>query len=252
MENKQKLITFGGESYPKYNNAVLVLGGEGTDKKTVINETINIEGEVFNFEKVVEDAMRSEKFKDRLKKNWDIDLDKLDQFKLKDKTKLYETVERLFTGNDDSPSIWKLVHESDAERKPNIIIQDTIEDSIDFYNQTFSLNKMKKYDKKDIHALWVLEDYDDLRKRNLDGIDGRIISDVNLKVTHDGIAKLMKEILMGINKHEFMDGDVWLVLGKDNVVQVKKSGSQIDRDQVTDELMKLIEERIPKHHFLKL
>ena len=38
MKNKDKQITFSDVQYPKYNTAIIVVGGVGTDKQSVINK----------------------------------------------------------------------------------------------------------------------------------------------------------------------------------------------------------------------
>lgn len=43
MKKKDKQITFGRVRYPKYINAVMLLGGLGTDKKSVITNRFSIE-----------------------------------------------------------------------------------------------------------------------------------------------------------------------------------------------------------------
>jgi hypothetical protein len=243
MGNTNKPIIFGGESYPKYNNAIIMMGG--TNKRRVVENLMQIEGEVFNCERGLEIALRSEKAKKKLM-GWGFDIDTLDMTKRKNITDVYQKLESMGELKRGFPSDdFSISQLSNGDNKPNIIDIDEVEDGIDFYNLVFRI-KNYNYDKKKIHIVWVIEDFEDVKQRNLNSNDGRVISDIDLMVTHEGTARLMLEFLNGsLNLSEYMDGDIWLVLGEDDIVQVKKAGSPIDNDKFDDRILNIIHERVP-------
>jgi len=245
MGNINKPIIFGGESYPKFNNAIIMMGGAGTNKRRVVENLMQIEGEVFSYERGLEIALRSEKAKKKLL-SWGFDIDTLDMTKRKNITDVYQKLESMGELKRGFPSDdFSISQLSNIDNKPNIIDIDEVEDGIDFYNLVFRI-KNYKYDKKNIHIVWVIEDFEDVKQRNLNSNDGRVISDTDLEVTRQGTGLLMCKFLNeSLKLSEYMDGDIWLVLGEQDIVQVKKAGSPIDNDKFDDRILNIIYERVP-------
>lgn len=245
MENINKPIIFGGESYPKNNTAVIMIGGAGTNKKGIVDNLMQIEGEVFSSERGIETVLRSEKAKKKLV-NKGFDLDTLDMTNSRTITELYEEIESMAEFKRGiSNDLSSRIRLSKGQFKPNLIEIDEVKDTINFFNLTFSL-KNKKYDKENIHIVWVIEDYEDIKKRNLNRIDGRVISDIDLMVTHEGTGRLMLEILnQSFNLSEYMDGDIWFVLGEQEIIQIKKAGSPIDNNKLNDRILDTLHDRVP-------
>lgn len=48
----EKLITFGGEAYPKFGNIVLMAGGAGSGKGFVLSNLVGLEGKVFDVDEL--------------------------------------------------------------------------------------------------------------------------------------------------------------------------------------------------------
>ena len=247
MKKESKPITFAGEQYPRYNHAVIIVGGIGSDKKSVINDLMSIEGEVYSLEKKVEYVLRNDSIKKRILKNKGVDLDKFDQSNPIEKAELYYYVERFgYESNSMSPVESVSPPKIDPERIPNCIIQDSVEDTIDFYNETRGLNRWSDYDKKDIHLVWVINDLEEVVKQYLANAN-KNISDALIRSSFHSITRLMKQILNGsMALSDYMDGDIWLVFDKDTIVHFKKSGSPIDKSKLTDEVIDAIKERIPE------
>lgn len=239
MEKTKKTITFGGESYPKNNTAVVMIGEAGTNKKEVAEKMMEINGEVFSTERALEEALRSEKAKKKLMQSG-FNLNILDMKDPKNITDVYNKLESMGEIKAGIPNdLSSKIMLGDKKNKPNLIYIDTVRDSINFYNLISSLlGSFKKYEKKDIHVVWVIEDYEE--------INSGVISDTDFKITNDGCGNLMSNILNGtLNLSEYMDGDIWLVLGEHDIIQIKKAGSSIDDNKFNDRILNLINERVP-------
>lgn len=245
MKKINKPIIFGGEPYPKNSTAVIMIGGAGSNKKEVVQNMMEIDGEVFSSERGLEIALTSEKAKKKLMRRG-FDLDLLDMTVPKNITEVYDKLESMGELNRGIPNdLSSRILLSNGDYKPNLIDIDEVEDGIDFYNLTFSIKNMK-YNNKDIHIVWVIEDYEDVKRRKLSNIDCRVVSDIDLKVTHEATGNLMREIINGsLNLSEYMDGDIWLVLGEHEIIQIKKAGRPIENNKLNDHILNTIHESVP-------
>jgi hypothetical protein len=74
----EKLITFGGQAYPRFGNVVIMAGGAGSGKGFVKDQLVGIEGKVFDVDALKSLAMKAPKILKRVKSEYGIEMDKLD------------------------------------------------------------------------------------------------------------------------------------------------------------------------------
>lgn len=233
-------ITLGGVDYPKNNTAVIMMGALGTKKKEVVEELLNIEGEVFGYERGFKDVLKSEKALNYAKRMNKLDIKALDMSDPIDITKSFNALSDHPDFNRGMPrELSSKIALSDKTNKPNLIFLDKVGDAINYINLSFSLTN-KSYDLKDIHIVWMIEDYNKVVKRNKTA-DGIRYSDLMLESTHKGIADTMESILTDPSYNKYMDGDIWIILDNNEKIRIKEAGKAIDRTLLTPELMEIIE-----------
>jgi hypothetical protein len=52
QELLEKLITFGGQAYPKFGNIIIMAGGAGSGKGFVLGTLVGAEGKVFDVDEL--------------------------------------------------------------------------------------------------------------------------------------------------------------------------------------------------------
>jgi len=88
------------------------------------------------------------------------------------------------------------------------------------------------YDKKDIHIVWVINDFKVALKQNRER--DRMVPEDILIDTHSGASTTMRKIIdMGPSIKQYMDGDIWFVFNK-IFVDIKIAKSENGGEYVTD------------------
>lgn len=251
MTNRNKIITLGGVMYPHFNNVVVVVGGIGTNKKNVVNNMLSIEGRVFSDDKLIKMGLRSKSTNNRSKVDWGVELHNLqpsnstDMKIIRDCIIEWSGVERK-QQNYMSRCVRNLSH----DRKPNIIFKDSAKDGVGLINTAWNLGSMG-YDNKNVHIVWVLEDVNVVKERNTK-TNGDFYDDNRLISSHERVAKFMSDLITGeVDIPKYMDGDIWIVFDHSNFVQIKKSGSPIDKSKLDYQVVSLLMDRVPKISPLK-
>ena len=222
----EKLITFGGQAYPKYGNIVLMAGGAGSGKGFVLSNLVGMEGKVFDVDELKTLASKAPAIKRRVAQELGVDIEKLAQ-NLKDPEnvgKLHGIMgDYLEIDKRKEQAFFTSVLTAPADRKPNIIFDMTLK----------SLDKLEKiardaaslgYDKKNVHIVWVVNDIEVAKQQNLKR--ARTVPTEILVNTHRGAANTMGDIInMGKKLKRYIDGDIVFAFNKVGVdANLSKSG----------------------------
>src|SRR6056300_2085698 len=73
----EKLITFGGQAYPKFGNIVIMAGGAGSGKGFVLGNLVGVEGKVLDVDALKTLASKTPAIQKRVKDQMGVDLSDL-------------------------------------------------------------------------------------------------------------------------------------------------------------------------------
>jgi len=112
-----------------------------------------------------------------------------------------------------------------ADLLPNIVFDRTLKSVADMLPMIYSLQQAG-YQAKNIHIVWVLTNDQIALKQNLSR-DRTVPPDI-LFHTHSGAAKNLQTLVMDAHPSKtLVDGDVWIVTGRANMVKSGKGGAYI-------------------------
>lgn len=215
------LITFGGKAYPTDGQVLLVAGGAGSGKGTIIRSLIGLQGKIFDVDQWKEMATSNNpKVKEivrrllerKLGKDKMPDLDKLNLRNPDDVTFLHKIMKD--AGIEDMLN--KLLDPiKNLKNKPNLIYDKTLKSMNDIQkvvNRVLELG----YKRENIHLVWVLNELDIAIKQN-ESRD-RVVDERLLRETHAGVSKTMNELIhMGDTIGSLIGGDIWIAFNKARV-----------------------------------
>lgn len=222
----EKLITFGGQAYPKFGNIIIMAGGAGSGKGFVLGKLVGAEGKVFDVDELKTLASKSPAIIKRVKDELGVDLPQLAK-NLKDPEnvgKLHQIMgDYLNLDSRVKKSIYTSILAADPDRKPNIIFDVTLKDLRKLEKITRDAS-MLGYDKKNIHIVWVVNDIEVAQQQNK--ARARTVPSEILVNTHRGAANTMGDIInMGTRLKKYMDGDIVFAFNKVGVdASLAKSG----------------------------
>lgn len=263
----EKLITFGGQAYPKFGNIVLMAGGAGSGKGFVLSNLVGLEGKTFDVDELKTMASKAPAIKRKVAADLGVDIEDLAQ-NLKDP----KNVEKLhdimgnYLGIDKRKerAFYRGVLAADPDRKPNIIFDMTLK-SLDKLDKIAKDASKLGYDKKNVHIVWVVNDIEVAKQQNQKR--ARTVPSEILVNTHRGAANTMGDILnMGKKIKKYIDGDIVFAFNKvgvdatlaksgkggsyvkdANYFYVKRAGSPPLRvDQLDKEIRRKIKAYVPK------
>lgn len=211
----EKLITFGGKTYPKFGNVLIMAGGAGSGKGFIQQNLIGLEGKSFDPDELKTLAGKSPLINKRVKDEFGVDLKDLGS-KLKvpeNVSKLHEIIgDALNLPNRQKAAFFASVMSAAADRKPNIIFDTTLKDATKLQKLSRQVTELG-YEKKNIHIVWVVNDIEMAKKQNLER--PRVVPTEILVNTHRGASNTMGDILkMGEALRKYMDGDIVFAFNK--------------------------------------
>lgn len=264
---EEKLITFGGRSYPKFNNVVILAGGSASGKDFQLEKLVGIEGRVLDVDKLKKMTTKLPRFVAKVKKETGYEIDKFDMRKPDNVYKLHEILEDVYDLPDkESKTLFSSILAASEHRKPNLIFNVTLKSIPKLQSISRNVQELG-YDKKNIHIVWVVQDVEVAKEQNLDIRRGRIVPEEILINTHEGVALTFKKILdMGDKIKDYLDGDIYLSFNKPvvdtkmkvsdkggqymeqaNYIKIKKQGErQISSGKLTPKIYNKIKSYTPK------
>lgn len=177
---------------------------------------IGIEGKTFDVDELKKAAINSTKLAKQIKQDLGVDLKAMDLRNPKDVGKLHDVLSNhvgLIKKNE--LNTFKSIAVAHPDRKPNLIFDVTLKDFKKLKTIASNVQELG-YEKKNIHIVWVVQEYETALQQNADR--ARVVPEDILKATHVGASVTMLDILqMGDKLNKYMDGDIWLSLNKKGV-----------------------------------
>lgn len=215
----EKLVTFGGKVYPRYNNVVVMCGGGGSGKGFVVSNVLGIDAKVLNVDDIKETLL---KFKDdnplskKFKRKYGKYLSQVDLADGEDCSRLHEFVE----ANALAKKYYNKLFRSEYHKKDktNLLFDVTLK-NYPKLEDISGLCLIGGYKPENVHLVWVLNNYDTAEKQNKMR-DRRVPEDI-LKKTHVGCADTVKKIIDKTDSLGIVDGDVWIYFGSTNTGDAK-------------------------------
>jgi len=165
----EKLITFGGQAYPKFGNVVIMAGGAGSGKGFVLSNLVGLEGKVMDVDALKTAAAKSKLIQRRVKAKTGEDISAIasDLRNPENVGKLHDIIANVLEIDSRKQKVLMTgILAAPADRKPNLIFDTTLKD----INKLGNLSRMLTnvgYDKKNIHIVWVVNDIEIAKAQNL-------------------------------------------------------------------------------------
>lgn len=228
----EKLITFGGQAYPKFGNVVIMAGGAGSGKGFVLGNLVGVEGKVLDVDALKTLASKTPAIAKRVKDELGVDLGQLAKsLKNPDNVgKLHDIMgDYLSLDKKVQKNLYTSILAADPDRKPNIVFDVTLKDLGKLNKIAQDVSKIG-YDKKNVHIVWVVNDIEVAQQQNK--ARSRVVPSEILVNTHRGAANTMGDIInMGKTLSKYMDGDIVFAFNKvgvdANLAKSDKAGKKI-------------------------
>lgn len=229
-------LSLNGKAYPKFNNVLIAAGGAGSGKGFVLNNVLLFNGKTFDVDALKTNILRFgskeeskiwQEFKKFAEKEGYVktNLNDLDLKNSKDVGILHEFSKAMGYDDKFKELFFKVSRES--KNKPNVIFDVTLK-NIKAIDEINNYIKLGKYDKKNVHLVWILNSFDIALKQN--NQRERQVSLEIMAKTHEGAALTMREILENSeNYRDVIDGDIWIV---PNQVKVDSSVIQNNGNEI--------------------
>jgi len=272
------MITLGKKLYPQSGHVVLLCGGGASGKGFVTNKLLGIEGAVLDVDALKKMALDSNLIKQKIKDKTGYDVSNFDLKNPDNVTLLHAIFKEMKIDDIKQRYLLQSVAVAAPDRKPNIIFDVTLKDIGKFVNITHDM-ALLGYPKENIHIVWVLNTIDIAKAQNKER--SRVVPEDILISTHQGAALTMKSIIdMGDNVTKYMNGTIVIAFNdktNDTVtitselpkkdakgilpkmgsgktgsyladafyIVVKKAGSSINPNAITNELLNKIRKYVP-------
>ena len=207
----EKLITFNNRAYPKNNQIVIMAGGAGSGKGFVVSNVLGIDAKVLNVDDIKEQLVKMDRGSELSKRYHDTYgkwLDEVDMTDAEDTSNIHAFAKDNALANKMNDTLFK--QQADKKDKINVLFDVTLKD----YPKIEDISRLAAlggYDPKDIHLVWVLNNYDTAVKQN--AMRARRVSDKILKGTHGGCAQQMLDIMKYSAANDLVNGDIWIYFG---------------------------------------
>jgi len=226
QELVEKLITFGGQAYPKFGNVIIMAGGAGSGKGFVKDKLVGAEGFTFDVDELKTLAAATPAIQKRVKKDLGVDIaDLAANLKTPENvSKMHEIIgDYLKLDDRRTKSLYTSIMTAHPDRKPNVIFDVTLKDLRKLEKITRQVKNLG-YSAKNIHIVWVINDIEVAKTQNQQR--SRTVPVEILVNTHRGASQTMGDIInMGKELKKYMDGDIVFAFNKVGVdSEVAKSG----------------------------
>lgn len=187
---ERKVVTFGGQTYPKFGWAVIMAGGAGSGKSYIQSHHLPIDGRVINKDDI---GILLQKLHPDMIKNFD-----------REREGHIRTLNKqVRKGQYAEKNTSNLVNNANPNRLPNIIIDTTSSDEQSL-NEKVSLLKNSGYK---ICFVWVVTNRSEALVRSLSR--GRRVPQSTFHSTHNKVPKIVPKFLE--NNNNAID-EAWIIL----------------------------------------
>ena len=228
----EKLITFGGQAYPKFGNVIIMAGGAGSGKGFIKDTLVGAEGFVFDVDALKTLAAKTPAIRKKVMDELGVDLKDLaaNLRTPENVSKLHEIIGDYLNLDDKRAKVfYTSILSADPARKPNIIFDVTLKDLRKLEKLTRQVKQLG-YDNDNIHLVWVVNDIEVAKAQNAKR--DRVVPVEILVNTHRGASQTMLDIVnMGKSLKKYMDGDIVFAFNKvgvdSTISSSDKSGDKI-------------------------
>lgn len=218
---QEVLITFKDN---KFGNVVILAGGAGSGKGFVLKNLLDIQGKVFDVDRLKELALTNDYIQSVVKKEQGIDISKLDLKNPKDVSTLHGAIDKAGLDKKVKSTMFDSIVMSHPDRKPNLIFDVTLK-SPDKLGKIAEQVKSLGYNSQKIHVVWVVNDIEVAIAQN--ATRSRTVSQEILSMTHEGVANTILALLHPArNLRSIMDGKFIFAFNKAKVDSVVVSGDK--------------------------
>lgn len=218
---QEVLITFKDN---KFGNVVILAGGAGSGKGFVLKNLLDIQGKVFDVDRLKELALANDYIRSVVKKEQDIDISKLDLKNPKDVSVLHGAIDKAGLDKKVKSTMFDAIAMAHPDRKPNLIFDVTLK-SPDKLGKIAEQVKSLGYDSQKIHVVWVVNDVEVAITQNASR--SRTVSQEILSMTHEGVANTILALLHPArNLRAIMDGKFIFAFNKAKVDSVVVGGDK--------------------------
>lgn len=238
----EKALNLGNKSAtPAFNQVIILAGGAGSGKGTVLNGILDVSNaKVFDPDAIKTKLVKtaSQKLdsefmnfqKQEIANGNEMLSGLIEPVSFKDfsfTNSAHVSALHLFVKNKkyDTKSIEMVLNANkNSSNKPNLVFDGTLKEMKKLIDIS-TLVQQYGYDKKNIHLVWVLNDFEIASVQNT--TRSRQVSDEIMRKTHIGCSNTMKELLQNFAAYaKYINGDIYIVpnsRNKDNVFCVLDS-----------------------------
>jgi putative uncharacterized protein 200 len=200
----------------RQNNQIFVSGNSG--KGFVLKNLLDIQGKVFDVDRLKELALTNDYIQSVVKKEQGIDISKLDLKNPKDVSTLHSAIDKAGLDKKVKSTMFDSIVMAHPDRKPNLIFDVTLK-SPDKLGKISEQVKSLGYDPLKIHVVWVVNDVEVAIAQN--ATRSRTVSQEILSMTHEGVANTILALLHPArNLRAIMDGKFIFAFNKAKVDSV--------------------------------
>lgn len=261
---EERALNIGNKSvsYPKFGNILILAGGAGSGKGFASNRMIAFEGKRFDVDAIKTNLLKfkpadlSKKFAEQTGRY-------LESINLTDPVDA-SLMHKFVADNkldDKMLTTFFMAQAGNPNHKPNVIMDVTLK-NIDKLKEISELAQLGGYDRKKIHIVWIINDFNVSIAQN--NARSRTVSSEIMFKTHIGAAKTMKELVANSAEYrKYADGDIWALFNKANVdnkmtkgqtsfvvdfytaMRIKKAGQAANYTEVEQQIIDKINSYVP-------
>lgn len=205
---EEALIQLANQKDSHFGQVVILAGGAGSGKGTILKNLLDIKGKVFDVDELKSWMTRIPEWRKELQKALPgVDLDKPDWLsKPENVSTAHMVAKKLGIEGRQKNTVFDSVMLADPRRKPNLIFDVTLKE----YSKLEDIIKYVTdagYQKQNVHIVWVLSELEAAIRNNSNR--SRVVSDDVLLDTHHGAAATMADIVgKGAMLQSKMDGNI--------------------------------------------
>ena len=205
---EEALIQLANQKDSHFGQVVILAGGAGSGKGTILKNLLDIKGKVFDVDELKSWMTRIPEWRKELQKALPgVDLDKPDWLSNPDNVSTAHMVaKKLGIEGRQKNTVFDSVMLADSRRKPNLIFDVTLKE----YSKLEDIIKYVTdagYQKQNVHIVWVLSEMTAAIKNNASRT--RQVKEDILIDTHEGASATMAEIVKnGALLRSKLDGNI--------------------------------------------
>lgn len=225
----EKAITFNNVAFPKEGQIVIMCGGAGSGKSTALKKAFAIDAKVLDIDatrQMMNQIGDDTKWGKMFKQEYGRELSSIDLTNPNDTDIIHKFTKKLQLSKKKYMKVFDADNNATTHRThlDNFIFDVTLK-NYPKLKDIADLAELGGYDPKNIHIVWVLNDYETSLAQN--NTRARRLDANSLKSTHLECAEMVRKIFNNENNIQSLaQGDYWIYFGSTNTgdVTIQKSG----------------------------